>query len=227
MNLILFDVDGTLLDSSGVHTVGMMKLLDEMFGIQIEGIEWGEFEHVTDTFVISELFRRHLGRDPKEEELLGYREAYVGQLEKLQSQNPESFREIQGARAMMRSLESLNDWVPALATGGAASAALRKLGWAGFDVENLPGGFAEDGVSREEIIQAAIRKSLARHPVESFERIISVGDGLWDLAAARSLGLEFIAIASRGNREELEAAGADRCFDFFHPEFHELLNTPK
>ncbi len=225
MNLVLFDVDGTLMDASGVHTGGMIQLLGEMFGIWIDGIAWGDFEHVTDTFVISELFRRHLGRNPRSEELLAYRKAYVGQLQALRDRDPESFREIPGARAALQKLEAHPDWAVSLATGGSSLAALSKLKWAGFEVDHLPGGFAEDGVTRQEIIEAAIEKALAHHQVLSFDRIVSVGDGLWDLHTARSMGLEFVAITSRGNRNELQTAGAALCFDSFTSDFHPALES--
>lgn len=220
MNLALFDVDGTLLDASGVHTGGMIHLLDELFNIRIDRIDWEEFEHVTDTFVISELFRRHLGRPPESTELRAYREAYVDQLGALRSERPDAFREIRGARAALKSLAARGDWAVALATGGSRKAALSKLRWAGFEIDHLPGGFAEDGISREEILAAAIARASDSHGVESFGRIVSVGDGMWDLTTARAMRLEFVGIASRGNRSELEAAGASRCYDHYTETFH-------
>lgn len=220
MNLALFDVDGTLLDSSGVHTGGIIRLLDELFSIRVNRIVWGEFDHVTDTFVISEFFRRHLGREPESVELRAYREAYVEQLDALRRERPEAFREIRGARAALEALAARQDWAVALATGGSRHAALSKLRWAGFEVDHLPGGFAEDGVSREEILTAAIARASDHHGVETFERIVSVGDGLWDLTTARAMQLEFVAIASGGNRSELEAAGAGRFYEYYTEQFH-------
>lgn len=226
MNLALFDVDGTLLDSSGVHTAGMIHLLEKHFGIRIDRIDWGSFEHVTDTFVVSELFRRHLGREPETEEIHAYRESYVGLLDALRKERPGVFREIPGARAALRALSAQEDWAVALATGGSRKAALSKLRWAGFEVDHLPGGFAEDGLSRQEILTAAIASASTHHRIETFERIVSVGDGLWDLTTARQMNLEFVAIASGGNREQLEAAGAERCYEQFTETFHLELATP-
>lgn len=225
MNLALFDVDGTLIDSEGVYTGGMIRLLDELFGIRVPSIVWEEYEHVTDTFVISELFRRCLGREPEADELIRYRRAYVDQLNGLRERYPENFREIPGAKAALSRLASRPGWAVALATGGSRDAALTKLRWAGFDVDHLPGGFAEDGVSREDILRAAIARAAAHHGVDGFDRVISVGDGLWDLTTARTMGLEFFAIVSGNNREELVAAGATRLYSGYPPGFHDDLES--
>jgi phosphoglycolate phosphatase-like HAD superfamily hydrolase len=45
-----------------------------------------------------------------------------------------------------------------------------------------------------------------------FERIVSIGDGYWDLVAARLLGLDFIGIGSGQAAERLKAAGARNVF---------------
>lgn len=220
MNLALFDVDGTLIHYDAVYTTHTIGLLDRLFGIRIEAIPWGEFEHVTDTFVISELFRRHLRRDPAPEELRRYRRAYAGELEALRASRPESFREIAGARAALDALDAREDWAVALATGGSRDAALTKLRSAGFRVDHLPGGFAEDGISRQDIVRAAIAGARQHHGVTAFRRVVSVGDALWDLTTARELGLEFVAILSGNNRLELERAGATRFHETYAGAFH-------
>lgn len=219
MNLALFDVDGTLIHSGGVYTEGMIRQLHRHFGVRVREIPWLEFEHVTDSYVVAELVRRHRGREAEPAEMTAYREAYVEELRALRERSPENFREIAGARAALRDLASRGDWAVALATGGTRGAATAKLRWAGFEIDHLPGGFAEDGVSREEILRAAIARAAAHHGVDAFERVVSVGDGIWDVRTARTLGLEFVAIVSGPNEAELRAAGARRLFPDFTGDF--------
>ena len=51
--------------------------------------------------------------------------------------------------------------------------------------------------------------------VDEFERIVCVGDGVWDVHTATSLGLTCIGIGTGGRAERLGTAGASRVFPDF------------
>jgi phosphoglycolate phosphatase-like HAD superfamily hydrolase len=63
-------------------------------------------------------------------------------------------------------------------------------------------------------------RARAHHGVTEFQRVVSVGDGMWDLTTAEDLGLEFIAIAGGAKRGELERAGATRFHEDYTGPFH-------
>jgi phosphoglycolate phosphatase-like HAD superfamily hydrolase len=51
--------------------------------------------------------------------------------------------------------------------------------------------------SREEIVNSAIEKAKKYYNVDEFQKIISVGDGIWDLKTARNLGIHFLGIRDK------------------------------
>ena len=65
---------------------------------------------------------------------------------------------------------------------------------------------ASEHVTREEIVTAAIMAAISRHG-GSPDRIVSVGDGLWDLKTAEALGLSFLGIGTGENALVLSDRG--------------------
>ena len=51
--------------------------------------------------------------------------------------------------------------------------------------------------TRENIVKSAIEKAKNYFQVTTFEHIISVGDGIWDLKTARNLGIHFLGIRKK------------------------------
>ena len=47
--------------------------------------------------------------------------------------------------------------------------------------DGLPMATANDGITREEIVRASIRKAGEQYGVSEWTRIVSIGDGLWDV----------------------------------------------
>ena len=54
--------------------------------------------------------------------------------------------------------------------------------------------------------------------VDDFARIVCIGDGVWDVRTATSLGLPCIGVGTGGRAERLAAAGATRVV----PDFTDL-----
>ncbi len=64
-------------------------------------------------------------------------------------------------------------------------------------------------------MSAAIARARARAGGDAFGHIVCVGDGVWDVQTATSLGLPCIGIGSGGRPERLGTAGASRVFPNF------------
>lgn len=126
-----------------------------------------------------------------------------------------SFAEIRGARAALKSLKENSEWAVAIATGCWRESALLKLKAANIDPEGIPAAYAEDGLSREDILKAAVSRSLEQHEVSSFERIVSIGDGLWDIRTAGRLNFAFLGIGCGESATRLEQAGATHVIEDF------------
>jgi phosphoglycolate phosphatase-like HAD superfamily hydrolase len=63
---------------------------------------------------------------------------------------------------------------------------------------------------------SAARKAGAKHGCQ-FSAVTYVGDGVWDIKAARNLGWGFIGIASGDGAEQLRRAGAAMVLPNFNP----------
>ncbi len=112
-------------------------------------------------------------------------------------------------------MESNPDWIAALATGGWAITARFKLAAAGLPVSGLPLASGDDAVSREDILRIAISRARKTAGMDGFAKIVSLGDGVWDVKAARAMNLAFIGV---GDEAKLAKAGAERVV----PDFHDL-----
>jgi phosphoglycolate phosphatase-like HAD superfamily hydrolase len=118
------------------------------------------------------------------------------------------FAEIPGASAFLTELRENAEWGIALATGGWKRSAEFKIRAAGLPLFNFPAAFAEDGPSRESIVQTAIDRASTWYQCREFERIVSVGDAVWDIKTARQLNLPFLGVADEPRATLLRDSGA-------------------
>ncbi|MGH9769605.1 MAG: HAD family hydrolase, partial [Blastocatellia bacterium] len=164
--------------------------------------------HVSDSGVTQHLFQYYFGRDPRDHESSAIRQRLVDLLEEHHRVDQSYFAEIPGAARTFNRLVQDRDWAKAIATGCWQPSAEMKLRAASINYEGVPGGFAEDGVARESIVGAAISRSRVSYRRENFDRMVSVGDGVWDVRTAARLGLAFVGVGSGARAEMLREAGA-------------------
>ena len=104
-------------------------------------------------------------------------------------------------------------WGVALATGSWRCSAEFKIQRSGLPIADLPSAFAEDGPSREAILRAAIKRALRHYGQAAFERIIAVGDGVWDIRAAAKSKLPFVGVAEGPAAGALRGHGASHVLE--------------
>jgi phosphoglycolate phosphatase-like HAD superfamily hydrolase len=126
-----------------------------------------------------------------------------------------SFAEISGASVALKMLQQDSDWAVAIATGCWRESALLKLKAANIDPQGIPAAYAEDGLSREAILNAAVSRSLAQHGVSGFEKIVSIGDGVWDVRTAGRLNFAFLGVGCGESATKLQQAGARHVIEDF------------
>jgi phosphoglycolate phosphatase-like HAD superfamily hydrolase len=206
MKLVLFDVDGTLLDNRGVDDLCYERAFRREFGVPRVDSDWSRFAHCTDSYITREILRVHLRRDATDDEVRRAREAYVAELHTAFAARESVHAPMTGAAAAIRALKR-DGWKLALASGGWRVSALLKLKHSRLPVTRLPGAFADDHVSREGITRIARERAEFRAGREA-ERVVYVGDAVWDVKACRALGLPFVGIGRADRGIRLRAAGA-------------------
>lgn len=208
MNLAIFDIDGTLTRTDPVDNVCFVQALADAHGITGVSTDWAGYPHTTDSAITSHIFRERFNRAPEEAELLKFKSHFVRMLEDYRAKDSSLFGEIAGASLMLRRLNQEPEWRVAIASGGWRISATLKLNTAGVEVNDYPAAFADDGLSREEILHAAVIRAQTRYRRTKFARVVSVGDGLWDVRTARNLRYPFIGIGGGEGERGLRRAGA-------------------
>lgn len=186
--LVVFDVDGTLLDTAGLHHDLAARVL-AADGLDVTFQPWGAYRHYTDLGVLDELFHHVHGRGISPEELARYDQLYEVALTEHQAEN--EIGEITGAKALLADLDAMDGVAVAFATGSLRRMAAVKLSLLGLDAARLALATGGEHLTREAMVEDAIAQAVdGARP----DRIVILGDGKWDQVAAERLGLAFVAL---------------------------------
>jgi phosphoglycolate phosphatase-like HAD superfamily hydrolase len=215
MKLAIFDIDGTLTNTNNVDEECFVTAFAEAHAISRINTNWGAYPHTTDSGITLHIFQEKFGRHPEETELAEVKRCFVKLLNERYRFDSSSFAEIADASVVLDRLSREPEWAVAIATGCWRESALLKLEAAKIDVGSIPAAYAEDGLSREEILAAALSKSLEHYQESGFEKIVSIGDGLWDVHTARRLSYGFLGIGSGESALLLRQAGAKHVIEDF------------
>ena len=208
MNLAIFDIDGTLTRTDHVDDICFVQALADAHAITEVSTDWAGYPHTTDSAITSHIFQERFNRAPEEAELLKFKSHFVRLLEDYWAKDSLLFGEIVGASLMLRRLNQEPEWRVAIASGGWRVSATLKLKTAGIEVNDYPAAFADDGLSREEILHTAVIKAQTLYRQNNIARVVSVGDGVWDVRTARNLRVPFLGIGSGEGEKKLRRAGA-------------------
>lgn len=208
MKLAIFDIDGTLTNTNTVDGECFVEAFADVHGVTGINTDWSDYPHTTDSGITLRIFQERWGRAPETSEISKLKQHFATLLRSQLATNPALFAEIPGASAMFDRLRRETAWAVAIATGCWSESADLKLEAAGIHADGVPIACADDSLSREEILQAAVLKALERYGQKNFERIVSIGDGVWDVRTALHLNFAFLGIASPERETRLRTAGA-------------------
>jgi phosphoglycolate phosphatase-like HAD superfamily hydrolase len=204
--LAIFDIDGTLTDTNHVDDECYREALARALELTPAAIDWSGAPHVTDSGIFGWVCEAHQRPSPSVEHMARARSLFVDRLTAVLHEDSARFAAIPGAASALRRAAS-GGWRLAVATGGWGPSARLKLRAAGLDVPDDVLACSDDAVSRADIVRLARRRA-ERFYGCAFERVVSVGDGRWDVETALALDLPFIGIGSGTRAAALRAAGA-------------------
>jgi phosphoglycolate phosphatase-like HAD superfamily hydrolase len=225
VNLAIFDIDGTLTDTTRIDDVCYEKVLETGFGItNIHlGLGTSNPDHYTDAGYTKAIFQARLGRLPEETEVQHIKRQFKELLKQSFASDPGCIKQIPGAGEIIHALRNGSEWKPAIATGGWHDWAAFKLQCTQLLYPDIPLATSDDAGTRSVIVQFAIARAQQQYKVEKFDRIVAIGDNIWDLRTAQKLNLPFIGI---GKAEALRREGVTAIVEnYLNPaRFMELLD---
>lgn len=208
MNLAIFDIDGTLTESVAVDEVCFVQAFRDVLGIERINTNWLEYTFQTDSGLALEICRQHLGRNPGGAEIIGLQSRFAELLCAAVEGAGQPLQEVPGAAALLHLLRAHPRWHVAIATGGWRVSARFKLASAGLPVDTFPWANADDALDRVDILRTAIWRAGEHYGQQAFEKVVYVGDGVWDVRAAKSLGIGFLGLGTDNKAGRLVAEGA-------------------
>lgn len=214
MQLAIFDVDGTLTQTRRVDAECFVRAFAEELGITLSD-NWADYASPTDSGITQQVYEERFGRRPADEELARLQRRFLALLSEAFARSSESCSAVDGAAAALKRLAQPADWRIAIATGGWRASALLKLRTARLDVTDVPAAFADDDVSRDAIVRTAVARAAAHHGNATFDRIVYIGDGIWDVHTAARLQLPFLGVGNQRRAARLRQAGAGRVIEDF------------
>lgn len=207
MRLVLFDIDGTLLNSGGVGRASMQRALAEVFGSA--GNPSYRYDGKTDKQIVRDTMRleghsdEHI--DSRMETLIGL---YLDGLRTGVKSGKFQVRPLDGVVELLDALEARKDVVLGLLTGNVEPGARVKLSAAGIDPDRFRiNAFGSDHELRPQLPAIAQRRASETLGLDiAGERLIVIGDTPADIDCGRSLGARAIGVASgHYTVEQLEA----------------------
>ncbi len=190
MHLVLFDIDGTLVESYDFDTECFQKAVNDVLGVTI-GPGWSRYHHVTDSGIIAEVIEKLGFQSDSERITKEVKERFVSRVADYISCH--DVFPIPGACAFLSQLVARENVAVAFATGGWSESATMKLGAAGISFPSIPLASSSDHYSRMEIMRLAERCVGNGH----YDSITYFGDGPWDQKASETLGYNFVSVGNR------------------------------
>jgi phosphoglycolate phosphatase len=215
MKLVLFDIDGTILLTSGAGKRAVHRALTEVFGAP--GPIEHRFDGKTDPQIVRELMRMEGHADDHiDARMSRLFDRYVDYLHEELDHPSTDVRLMPGVGDLLDTLEAREDVVLGLVTGNLAAGAAAKLRAGGIDPRRFRvGAYGSDHELRVELPAVAQRRAQAELGVRlEGHDLVVIGDTPADVDCGRAIGALTIGVGTGYyTADALREHGADEAFD--------------
>lgn len=210
--VLLFDIDGTLVDTGGAGRRAVEAAFAERHGRR-DACRGFSFDGMTDR-VIVRLGLLAIGVAPADEAIDALLATYLAHLAReVLATADDAYRVHEGMREAV-SAALAHGAAVGLGTGNVEAGARLKLGRVGLSDAFSFGGFGDDHELRPELIRIGAERGARKLGVSrDAARIVVIGDTPKDVAAALAIGAECLGVGTGAwTPEQLAAAGATWAF---------------
>lgn len=216
MTLLLFDIDGTLVQLDGTGRAAITEALSTVNGQPIS-TEAVSFSGRTDPDIFEAILAENdlPTTDAAVESAIA---AYVDTMRSRLSQD--SVKILPGVPELLANLDHHPDIHLGLVTGNVEPIAHEKLSVHGFDEYFPVGAFGSDHADRNRLPPLATQRAAEHAGGSRFppERVVVIGDTVHDIECARAAGARTVAVCTgRYSRTELSRHAPDFVFDTLPP----------
>lgn len=211
VRLLLFDIDGTLVDTLGAGRAALAVAMESVYG-ETGPIDTFDFHGRTDPAIVRGLLRAAGWSDARIDERLDETwEAYLAALDAELGRRDGSVRPCPGVERLLTALEGDERFAVGLVTGNVAGGARRKLAAAALADHFRFGAYGSDSERREDLppIAAARAERVFGRPFDLPSAVV-IGDTPEDIRCARANGARALAVSTgRHTLGELERHGPE------------------
>ena len=211
--LVLFDLDGTLVNAGGAGRTSLRKAIKELYGVE------PEFDHSLisgrtdlDNFsIVYSLIKK--GKKPTAAEMKKMKAKY---LEILPTEvhavvRCKKYDLIPGVEKFLKMLAKDKDVILGLGTGNLEEGAKIKLEPSKLASYFTVGGYGEDGQTREEMLQAAVTRAEKKFKTKlEPDQVYVIRDTHRDICAAKNCGFHSAVLTNGfGDAQKIQRAAAE------------------
>lgn len=211
--LLLFDIDGTLIDSAGSGRRSLKSSINAVTGLNCDQAIDFSFMGKTDMFIIKTILTK-MSIEVTETILSDIKNLYIKDLETNITQNNNK-KVIEGVHNFLTDALSHDDVILSLQTGNIMKGAFIKLRSLGLDKYFNTGGFGDFHENRTEIIKQAVESIWSYgNKVFSSNDVVVIGDTPADIYAGKAFKYKTVGVCSKhkenpGMMDKLKMTGPD------------------
>ncbi|HOP32663.1 MAG TPA: HAD family hydrolase [Candidatus Hydrothermia bacterium] len=193
MLLLLFDIDGTLINSGGAGAAALNRAFKSRYNVD-DAMAAVDPHGQTDMVIVEEIFLKKLKKTPSTEEIKEILDLYVGYLRE-EVNRAERYVVLPYVRETLDFLLKENEFVLGLATGNVEEGARIKLERGDLNKYFPFGGFGSDSRVRSEIVRKAVERG-GNYSKKKPDEVYVIGDTPLDIEAGKKASCKTIGIAT-------------------------------